>query len=278
MAEKKDVAVVPPKTDQLPAYLQGEKVLSKDNFDASDVVLPRIKLLQGISPEITAHDSAKAGEFWHSGMDISLGSSINFVIADRRKKYLLSAPLEDGQGVLARADDAMTWDRLGKWQVKIKGVKTPVTWEIASLDLAESGLAKWGTFNPDDEDSPPAATMFYDYLVFMPDHLDLGPSIISLARSSIRSAKKGLNDKISLHQNNGRPMQAVMFNAQSFDDSADGQAFKNWRFTGAGFVHNEALYRMAKEHAGALANIKIADEADTGVADNKPSDTGEGSY
>lgn len=273
--EKKNVPAAETKENALPAYLQNYSVnKGSDNFDSSDVVIPRIKLLQGISPEVESFDSAKSGDFWHSGMDVSLGNVFKFVIADRRKKYLLSAPIEDGQGVLARADDAAKWDRLGKWNVKIKGVKSPVTWEIKDLDVNASGLTNWGTYNPDDEDSPPAATLFYDYLVFLPDHLELGPAVVSLARSQIRSAKKGLNDKVQLHRSNGRPMQSLVFSAESFDDSADGQAFKNWRFKSAGFVQDEELFKTAIEHSGALASIKIQDENEIGQGDPAVKDDG----
>jgi hypothetical protein len=273
MTKRTDVAKVTPQDDtQLPAFLQGKSVANDDNFDSSDVVLPRIKLLQGTSDEISTFDEAKIGHFWHTGLDTSLGEQFRFVVAGRRKKYLLSAPIEDGQGVLARADDALTWDRLGSWQVKIKGVKLPVTWEITDLDVAKSGLASWGTYNPADEDSPPAATLFYDYLVFLPDYLDLGPAVMSLARSQIKPAKKGLNDKIKLHLDNGRPMQGLVFIARSCDDSSDGQAFKNYSFRGAGFVQDEALFNLAVEHKHALNDVKIADE----TVDQKPITTDDG--
>lgn len=276
---KNAVALATQDKDQLPAFLQGQNFTREDNFDTSDIVLPRIKLLQGISPEITTFDNAKVGEFWHSGMDISLGSKIRFVIADRRKKYLLSAPLEDGQGVLARADDAATWDRLGKWSIKIKGQKQPVIWEIKDLDVVQSGLTEWGTMIPGDEDSGPAATLFYDYLVFLPDHLDLGPAIISLARASIKKAKKGLNDKIALHQNNGRPLQALVFEAGSVDEQSDSGGFKNWQFQSGGFVQDEALFNLAREHVGALGRFRVADEADTGGTErNAATDDGKGNF
>lgn len=272
-----DVAVAKDPNAGLPAYLQGQSYKNEDNFDSSDVVLPRIKLMQGISPEISEFDEAKIGEFWHTGADINLGPSFKFVVADRRKKYLLSAPLEDGQGVLARADDAMTWNTLGEWSVKQKGVKQPVKWAITDLDVKKSGLAEWGTYNPEDEDSGPAATLFYDYLVFLPDHLDLGPAIISLARSSIRTAKKGLNDKIQMHATNGRPMQALVFEAGSADETSDSGGYKNWRFKSAGFNMDEDLFHTAMEHRGALASIRIADEADTGEA-RQPADDGTGNF
>lgn len=244
----------------LPAYLQGNKVVNHDNFDSSDVVIPRIKLLQGISPEVEQFDDAKSGNYWHTGLDLNLGSEMRFIVADRRKKYLLQAPIQDGQGILARSDDAKTWDKTGKWQVKIKGQKNPVTWEINDLDVAKSGLIEWGTSIPGDEDSPPAATLFYDYLVFLPDHMDLGPAVISLARSQIKKAKKGLNDKISMHASNGRPMQALIFQAGVVEETADGQAFKNWSFRSAGFVQDEALFKNVLQYRGALANLKIQDE------------------
>lgn len=277
---KTEVAVKPEEKDdsQLPAYLQNTQVDNKDNFDQSDVVIPRIKLLQGLSAEVEQYDEAKTGEFWHTGLDISLGKSFKFIVGDRRKKYLLQAPIQDGQGILARSDDAKTWDKLGKWQVKIKGQKNPVTWEITDLDVEASGLTKWGTTIPDDEDSPPAATLFYDYLVELPDYPELGPAVVSLARSQIKKAKKGLNDKISMHANNGRPMQALLFEANSIDESSDGQDYKNWMFKSAGFVQDKAVFDRMVEYRGALANIKIKDEGAHESDEAAPQDDGKGDF
>lgn len=274
----KDVAVVAPDDSKLPAFLQaGKNVVNHDNFDSSDVVIPRIKLLQGISPEVEQFNDAKSGNYWHTGLDMNLGAEMRFIVADRRKKFLLQAPIQDGQGILARSDDAKKWDKLGSWQVKIKGQKNPVTWEITDIDIEKSGLTGWGTSIPGDEDSPPAATLFYDYLVFLPDHLDLGPAVISLARSQIKKAKKGLNDKISMHATNGRPMQALIFQAGVVEESSDGQSFKNWSFRSGGFVQDEALYKMLLEYRGALANLKIQDEG--GVDEpEKATDDGQGSF
>tara|TARA_Y100000310_G_scaffold324866_1_gene387315 strand:+ start:6914 stop:7753 length:840 start_codon:yes stop_codon:yes gene_type:complete len=264
--------------EQLPAFMQGQEYNDDDNFDSSDVVIPRIKLLQGLSEEVSTYDEARIGDFWHTGMDIPLGPEFRFVVADRRKKYLLSAPLEDGQGILARADDAAQWDRKGSWSVKLKGIKQPVTWAIEDLDVMKSGLTEWGTYNPSDEDSPPAATLFYDYLVFLPDYMDLGPAVISLARSSIKKAKKGLNDKIQFHKSHRRAMQALVFIAKSVDDTSPSGDFKNWVFQPGGFVQDEALFNVAREHVGALSNFVIQGEAEEAQPDTGGTDTGEGNF
>lgn len=233
---------------------------NEDNFDNSDIVVPRIKLLQGLSKEVEAHNDAKPGVFWHTGLDLNLGTELDFVVCSRKKKYLLVAPMEDGQGILARAEDFLNWDKFGEWDVKLKGIKTPVKWSISSLNVEESGLAKWGSSNPADPDSPPAATLFYEYLVLLPNRLDLGPAVLSLARSQIKKAKRGLNDKIKLHEKAGRPMQAIVFQAKPVDDqNPDGQAFKNFQFLGNGFASKE-LYEAAMDLRNSLTNYAVGGE------------------
>jgi hypothetical protein len=257
MSKKNEIATKP---ETLPAYLSGlGPTKTQDNFDSSDVVLPQIRLLQGVSSECTTFNDAKPGNFWHNGLDVDLGESIDFVVCSRKKKYLLQAPLDDGQGVLARADDFVTWDKMGSWQVKVDK-KTTVEWCINDLNVEKSGLARWGTFDPSDENSPPAATLFYEYLVLLPAHLEYGPSIISLARSQIKQAKKGLNNKIALHGTMGRPMQSLVFKASSsIESNVSNQDFNSWNFTSNGFASKE-VYETAREFGGSLQSYAVKDE------------------
>jgi len=260
-----DNAMTVADTGSKPSYLialeQANKGTQKieDNFDSSDIVIPRVKLLQTQSKELENFEEARAGNFWHTGFDISLGEALNFIVCARRKRYILTAPLEDGQGVLARADDFLNWDRTGSWNVKIKGVKNPVKWEITSLNVEESGLAKWGSFNPDDEDSPPAATMFYDYLIILPDFREYGPCVLSLARTQIRKARKGLNDKIALHGSAGRPLQAIKFNVKPVKEEGPSGSYLNVQFSGNGFS-TEDEFMTALSFKGMLETHGIADE------------------
>ncbi len=264
--------------NQVPAYLLDNNYANDDNFDQSDVVIPKIKLLQGLSGECEQFDNAKPGNFWHTGLDLDLGDEIEFIIADRNKKYLLAKPLNDGGDILARSDDAETWDKTGRWEVKLKGVKKPVIWEIDDTNVVKSGMADWGTSNPEDEDSPPAATLFYDYLVYLPQHPEVGMAVISLARAAIRQAKRGLNDKIQTHANNGRPVQSLKFVATSIDDRSDDGDFKNWHFRSGGFVQDKEMFDKMMEHKGALSRLKIQDEAATESDEAAPADTGDGNY
>ena len=246
-----------------PAYLveleKAGPVKVRDNFDQTDVTLPRVKLLQGLSDECETFNAAKPGLFWHTGYDRVLGPQFEFVPISRRKRYLLVAPIGDGQGVLARSDDFLTWNPpQGHFDVKIKGQREPVTWTLKPT-VAESGLDKWGSYNPEDPNSPPAATLFYEYLVLLPENLDLGPVVLSLTRSQIRKTRKGLNDKIQLHGSAGRPMQALMFQAKAFKDSSPEGEYFNFQFTSAGWA-GEELFKQADELKDVLVNYRVQDE------------------
>ena len=242
----------------IPEYLKGVALQNVDDgFTAEDVKMPVIRLLQGTSATITDHADAQPGMFWHDGMDESLGDEFQFAIASRKKRYLLMAPMDDGQGVLARADDAKTWDTIGEWEVQLDK-KTKATWSIKNRDVKKSGLTEWGSYDPSDVNSPPAATLFYEYLVVIPGRMDISPVMLVLARSAIKKAKKGLNDKILMHRQNGSPMQALMFRARPFPDkNSSGQGFFNWQFTGSGYASEEVY-----EHAMLVAKLNADFSAD----------------
>lgn len=260
-----------PKKDTVPAVQSGDKpsylaelekkgaVRSNDNFDSSDITIPRVKLIQALSQEVEDFNDAKPGTLWHTGADKNLGTELDFIIMSRRKRLLLVAPIDDNQGILARADDCIHWvPPVGEFSVKIKGRKDPQIWKLAPT-VAESGLDKWGSYNDQDENSPPAATLFYEYLVLLPDHLDLGPVVLSLTRSQIKKAKKGINDKISMHGSAGRPMQALVFHAKSVSEESQAGKYYNFQFSSNGFA-SEELYKKALEMSGVLSNYKVQDE------------------
>lgn len=225
----------------VPDYLRDYKGGSGlEGLDSNDIIIPRIKLLQGLSPELETFEEAKLGEFWLNVIDFSIGSSFDFTPILNRKRYMLMPPLVDGQkGVFARADDGKTWrPASGEWSVKLKGVRNPVTWKITDADVRKSGLAEFGTENPEDPDSHPAATLFYDFLVLVHDVPEIQtPVLMSMARSS---AKKGKDLQGKIMFGNAH-MNARRFRATSFDDNNGDNKFKNWQFQASGFVPEDVF-------------------------------------
>ena len=259
----------------VPAWLQNVEVPNQaDNFTQDDAIVPQIRIVQN-NPELMAHfPDAQMGQFWHHGADENLGRSFTFVVCSRRRRYLLVSPEKDDQGVLARSDDGITWDKLGRWEVKISKDKTAI-WEVTDLNVVKSGLAVWGSSEPGVNNSPPAATLFYEQVVLLPDHLHLGPVAISLARSAVRKAKRGLNDKIAMMRAAGRPMQSLLFEASVVPDSSGDKSFFNWQFKGQGFC-TEEVYKRACDIYEAMNSVFIVqDEAQSASVESLEAGEGE---
>lgn len=231
----------------LPAYLQGKDTTSGlVGLEQSDFIIPRIKLLQGTSDEPKTFDDAKVGGFWLNVLDIPLGPNFNFIPINNRKRYLLSVPLGGTPtGILARAEDGITWKPgQGKWDVKLKGRKDTVVWEITDENVRASGLGEFGTQDPSDPDSNPAATLFYDYLVYLPDVPEISgsPVLLSLARSQAKRARD-LNSKIEMRR---APMQSMLFSAAVTNETGAEGDYYNYGFSGAGWASEEQFALMTE--------------------------------
>ncbi len=249
-------------TEQLPAYLQGVKASGMESMNSNDFMLPRVKLTQALSDEvINKIGTAVAGTFFHSNTEESLGTSIRFIIAQDKRKYLLMPPMGDDRGVLARAEDGVHWiPANAEFDVKLKGKKEKVTWKTATT-VAESGLDKFGSSDPDDPDSKPAAVLVYEYLIHLVDYPELSPVVLSLARSQIKKAKKQLHGKIEMRANAGIPMQAQIYKATVVNEQGAEGTYFNYQFSSDGTA-DEATYKAVMGMKERLSDYKTADEGD----------------
>lgn len=240
---------------QVPEYLRDKGSAVMPGIEASDLILPRIKLLQSISSEVEAFDEAQPGVFWHNVLGIPLGSQIDFIIASFRKKYILFAPLGDSRKILARAEDGVNWSPPNeKFEVKIKRVAEKQVWETKPTVKA-SGLDLFGSSVKGDPNSPPASVLIYEYLVYLPDYPQYSPMLLSLARSQIKPGKD-LNSKISFR---GIPMQGGRYTATVTEQVGDEGPFKNYLFTSNGFA-TEAEFEIVSKMAADFGDYKVADE------------------
>lgn len=244
---------------QLPAYLAPEERRSGlKGLDTTDFIIPRVKLLQKISPEVETFNNAVPGIFWLNVLDQPLGSTLDFIPISNRKRYLLMAPMGGSpKGILARADDGVHWKpAAGEWQVSWpKGPRKPVTWKTAET-VRESGLGEFGTQDPDNPDSNPAATLFYEYLVYLPDHPELSPVLLSFARSQAKRARD-LNGKIEFRK---APMQSQRLRMSITDEArSDSEKYSNVAFAANGWA-TETEFKACKQYAATYVDYQGADE------------------
>ena len=249
----------------VPDYLQGVRQTGLEGLDKTDFKIPRIKLLQPLNPEITAFQGkALPSEFWHTGMNVSLGTEFRFVPLVVNKRVILWNPRESGGGILAMSHDGINWSQGANkdFSVKLKNVKEMVQWSTKG-NVAESKLLEWGSFNPDDDESGPAATLSYEYLMYLFDKPDLSPIVMSCYRTAIPKAKQFNTALLMLK----RPIQSVLVKCSSKETGEGQQTWHIPQFETEGYV-DKNTYELTSVLAEKYSNYVPAEE-------DRPIDEGE---
>lgn len=265
--------------NSLPAHLQGGKTAKIGNVDKTDLIIPRVKLMQMISPELEEFpDHAKAGEFFHTVLNQSMGKVLRGIPIVLRKTYVLWSPRNDDRGILARANDGLNWDNAGmEFEVKPKGSPHNVKYKLGKtvhekVDGAPA-LSEFGSSIPGDANSPPAAALTYQFLWYFPDFAELSPAIIINTRSSVKPAK-GLLSKIDM-----RPVDhfAQVYNIGIAKEGPPTEPFYNYTYTADGYA-DEASYAVTKELFERFkeSDWKANDEGDEEIKSEGGSSKGSG--
>jgi len=258
------------KDDQLPDYLRNHTQKERlGNLDESDRIVPRLQLLQAISPEVTEYDNAKAGCFWHNLAAENLGDKVKAIPIIVRKSVILWAPRGDERGILARSMDCVHWDNPNMdFQVKLKGVAKPVLWSTGA-SVKDSGLLEFGSSVPGDSNSNPAASLTYNTMWYLVEFPEYSPVVVINTRSSLKPTQQ-LYNRIE--------MRPVSHYAQlwelgvSQEKGAEGPYF-NYTYRASGYPTEEAmesahrLYNRFKEMEW-MANDETDKEANTATRGN----------
>jgi hypothetical protein len=244
---------------QLPAFLQhaGFRGLGAD-----DIEIPRLKLLQATSPELAKFNKAKPGQFWHSLIDDTLGSTVRICPIYIDWRFILWRPREAGGGILARADDGQHWAPADTEFTVTLGGGQDVKWRTAPT-VAASGLDKRGSSNPSDPKSPPAAARIYSVVCSFSDRQDLPPAAVILQGANIKVATK-LIDQLKVLR---APSFGAVFEMRSSKDKSKSGEFYSYTFELVGPVGEKAFYeqnfgqyRFFMEHGLKVKDLEGAQE------------------
>jgi hypothetical protein len=245
----------------LPAHLAQYAKAKIGNVDSTDRIIPRVKLIQAISPELMDFPEAKAGQFWHTIAQQNLGPTLKAIPIIIRKSYIMWAPRGDDRGILARAMDGIHWDPPdAEFTVKPKGSAQSITYRTKKT-VAESGLDQFGTSIPGDSNSPPAASLTYNMMWYLIDFPELSPSIIINTRSSVKPMQQLLS------RIDSKPVAhyAQMYDIGSVQQKGAEGPYFNFTYTGAGFANEadaaicSAMFEQFSE-GGWVANDEGVDE------------------
>jgi len=252
----------------LPAFVQEHARL--DTVDVGDLEIPRVKLLQAYSRELTEFHNAKEGEFWHSLAHESFGSTVRICPIYIDWRFILWRPREAGGGILARADDGKHWTPADtEFTVKLRSGQE-VKWRTARTVMA-SGLDKRGSFDPSDPHSPPAAMRMYSIVCSFPDRQTLSPAVVTLQGAANKAATK----LIGILKTQRAPSFGLIFEMASSKGKSPSGKFYNYAFEMVGpvehkpvYEENFAQYRFFMEHGLKVKDLEGAQE-DVSSAEEK---------
>lgn len=244
----------------IPDFMRGYTSHGTENLDSGDYEIPRIKLIQALSPEKELFEGVHEGHFWHSIAQKSLGNKLEIVPVYIDKRAILWNPQESGGGILARSDDLVNWSPIqGNVRVKINKGTKEVTWSWEK-DVKASRLLEWGSYDPDDSRSPPAATLMHNIIVLLPEYPELGPSVITTKSASL-VASKAFFSKLKMLRT---PIYGAKFIMGVKSDKRPKGSFKNYTFTGNGYVTSKEDFEIYADFYQKFKNegVKIAEEND----------------
>lgn len=280
-APSKAVATRTKGTDvAMPDFMKEDVGKGTENIGRDDIETPRLQLIQGTHTDLLSqYDELRAGMFFHSAAEQVFDvkkEPLRVVPVYVDKRYLLWNPLDSGGGILARADDGVHWQPANRtFDVTLdkKDGGAKVKWKTADT-VQRSGLAAWGTQNPNDDQSPPAATLMYNFLLYFIDYPDLMPAVFSFQRSSISVARK-FNSRLKTQR---APMFGLIYELGSGTaQNNSSQSYFVPTMKGAGFVEDTDIYAAVKEmnrqFTEAGLNIRDLESVQT---EDQGSDDGEG--
>lgn len=229
----------------LPAFMQEDMGKGLENMRAEDMATPRLILMQALSKELLKNNALSAGDFFHSATEEIFSEPLLVTPIYYDRRYLLWNPRDSGGGILARSDDGVNWSPPNaEFDVKLdkKDGGHKVKWKTAPT-VAKSGLAEWGSMNPADPQSPPAATLMHNFVFAFPDDPERMPAVFTFQRSLVTEGRKFLT-RLKAQR---APMFGTVFELSSTDETKGDNSFKGVSLVGKGLITDDELYQRFKQ-------------------------------
>lgn len=209
----KEVTLFGDKSDNVPAHLQTDAPMGNENVSSADMAIPRLNLLQQMSPEVREIAEAQPGMLYNT-VTKQLYNSVNVVNLAFQKDYAVFKKRDLGGGLegnFATLEDA---------KAHVASLSHPEDYDIVDTD-------KHFCMELDEEGQP------------------VSPVLIYMSGSKLK-VSKAWNSEIQLKGKNADRF-ATVWNVGSFTDTnRRNDKFENFKVEFMGWAP-ESLYNAAKE-------------------------------
>lgn len=178
-------------------------------LEQEDVAIPRLVILQGLSPEVT-EGQGRPGEFYIKGHTRNIGKGpVEIIVLMRSKSRIRWQDLTLGGGILCQSGDSKT------------GIGDP------GGDCTVCPLAEWtGT-------GKPTCDLYQNLIIVLRKDDDWFPVALSGNRTKLK-AMKNLNSLLLMELGKGRPLFSKSYNLESLEKtSSKGLKYHSYRVSPA---------------------------------------------
>lgn len=242
--------------ETLPDFLRGKETgRGKENMDREDLTIPRIKLLQPMSPEVDEEDSEhRPGTLMNSITGHNYGKSIVFIPLLHSKSRMLWRDREDGGGIQCSAADALHPRECVMTTLNDEEVKTGPT-------CAQCKLKDWNNAAATDREKAPKCTLYYNFPIVIVGERE--PVVLTMERTKTKAARKLLS--LAAYTGGNYDIFAKKYKLTVIKDKKNDNQWFNYSIEPVGFV-SETEYKAAESLYNSLKNVII--EADTSQPEN----------
>ena len=216
----------------IPDYLRQGTGKGMQKVERADLLLPRIKLLQALSPEVS-EGIGKPGDMIDSVTRENFGRKISIVPVIHYKSRLLFSERSPNATILCGSDD---------------GVHPNKTYgEVKSQSCLECDLVEWST-DKKGVSQKPDCNIFYNFVTLKDGLTPIG---LSLSGSKIKGAKKLLS--IIRYTGANLDMFSLKFELSSIEEKGPKGSYFNFKVESDGFNSKEGyaaadrFYQSIKE-------------------------------
>ncbi|MFH1328120.1 MAG: hypothetical protein ABIH76_04670 [Candidatus Bathyarchaeota archaeon] len=239
----------------VPSYLQNGASMGLENIECTDIILPRIKLMQALSPEVS-NGKAKPGDMINSLTGHNYGQSLEFVPLLHFKSRMFWQDRDEGNAVLCSSDDAK----------KPKDPNAPL--KIAK-SLKITGFPKaintcnecpFGKFDGDEEDDRkkrPKCTLYYNFPILIKG--DEAPSALAMSRTKLKVGKKLIS--LAIYTGESIAMFGKRYKISTVVEKKDTYSFFNYFIEPIGFV-SEAEYQTTMGFYRSFKTMNVSVDAE----------------
>ena len=239
----------------VPEYIKSGNAEGLENVEPSDIVLPRIKLMQPLSPEVTSN-LHKAGEIINSLSGLKYELPIEFIPIMHKKTRMFWQDRDEGNGILCQAPDGkkpLDPNAPMKIAKKLKILSFPKCINAC----AECPFSKFDEEEEDDKKRRPKCNLSHDFPILIVG--DKMPSALSMSRTKLKVGANLLS--LAMIAGNAIPFYSMHYKLSSVLEKKKANTYYNFEIKPSGWSTAEE-YRTAAGLCKSYKtmNVKVADE------------------